>query len=305
MLERSKFSALEEIPPSRQVLQGNAAFANKIYQILAQKPGNVFFSPISLHVVLAMAYQGARNETAELLAKVLQIPDAQSTAEGYKKIINRLRNIQKVILCMAFKIYVHKGRQFVSEFENIVKEYFNSEIQALDFDKKARTVKTINNWVAQKTRQKIKEIVNVGSIQVTTSLFLVNALYFKADWTSKFSENKTRDEDFYLEDGSIVKVQMMKDMNEDMLYKFDEDLGAQILCLPYSSGRVRMVIVLPKERGGIRNLETKLAATNLTQITSDMQEVKVDLSLPKFKFETTIQFDELVRMVWYDFVAVT
>ncbi|XP_063932030.1 antichymotrypsin-2-like isoform X1 [Zophobas morio] len=278
-----------------QILHGNAVFTNKLYQILARKPGNVFLSPFSLHAVLAMLYQSAQGETVEILKNVLELPDAKATAEAYKWLLDNLKTIENLILHIANKIYVKRNEEFLEEFEACVREYFYSELEALDFGDKAAAVAKLNEWVAHKTSNKIKEIVREDLINEETALFLLNVVYFKANWEEKFHENDTKVEPFYCNDGETVDVQMMKGRKKG-LYKYDGELQAEVLDLPYKGKRIRMVIILPTEKNGIQNLEAKLATRSLIEVIDDnMYEIKAYLSLPKFKFEMSMDLNDILH----------
>ena len=280
-----------------QILHGNAVFTNKLYQILARKPGNVFLSPFSLHAVLAMLYQSAQGETVEILKNVLELPDAKATAEAYKWLLDNLKTIENLILHIANKIYVKRNEEFLEEFEACVREYFYSELEALDFGDKAAAVAKLNEWVAHKTSNKIKEIVREDLINEETALFLLNVVYLKANWEEKFHENDTKVEPFYCNDGETVDVQMMKGRKKG-LYKYDGELQAEVLDLPYKGKRIRMVIILPTEKNGIQNLEAKLATRSLIGVIDDnMYEIKAYLSLPKFKFEMSMDLNDILHEV--------
>ncbi|XP_063914565.1 antichymotrypsin-2-like [Zophobas morio] len=277
----------------QEIIQGNVAFTNKLYQILSRKPGNVFFSPFSLYVILAMAYQATGTETLESIQKVLEIPDPLNTAIGYKQIIRNLTSLKNGFLHTAFKIYLDKEKQLLPSFASTVKEYFDSEVELADFKKPTETAKTVNEWVAEKTHGKIRQIVTERSVE-SSCLFLLNALYFKGDWDSPFSENKTREMPFYLNDESVVQVQMMTGI-KNASYKFDEQLNCQILVLPYCDNGIKMAIILPEEKNGIGNLEAALSQMNLSEIFTNLRRRKVDVSLPKFKFETSIELNDVVK----------
>ncbi|KAJ3657120.1 hypothetical protein Zmor_016148 [Zophobas morio] len=278
-----------------EILQGNGAFASKIYQILSRTPGNVFFSPFSLHVVIAMAYQGSGTVTLETIQKVLQIPDPLSTAIGYQEITRNLTRLKKVVLHTAFKIYLREERELLPSFQNTVKECFRSEVEALDFDQTSGSVKEINKWVAEKTHGKIKDMVN-AELVASTTLFLLNAIYFKGDWDETFSKSKTKKRDFYLNGSDMVKVQMMKGRKTGRVGTNDQ-LKSEILALPYEGGQVYMVILLPREKNGIGDLEAALSEIDHSRILSGLHAKTLDVYLPKFKFETTMDMDDYIKEV--------
>ncbi|KAJ3657119.1 hypothetical protein Zmor_016147 [Zophobas morio] len=256
--------------------QNNFAFTNKLYQILSRKPGNVFFSPFSLHVLLAIAYQGARNVTLETIQKVLQIP-----AASYKNIIHHLTTLENVQLSIAFKINLKKEKRLLVSFENTAKDYFDSEVEPMDF--------TQNTETTRKTKNIIDEI-----LLSLPFLTLRSTLYFKSDWALPFCESKTHERSFYLNDDDVVQVQMMKDRKK-VPYKYDKDLDSQILILPYAGDEVHMVIILPKEKNGIGNLEVALSKMDLREVFTELRHRKVDVFLPRFKFERSTVMDDVVK----------
>jgi serpin B len=280
-----------------QVLEGNAILTNSLYRVLAKQDGNVFFSPFSIHTILSTLHQGAEDETAKILADVLKIPDAKSTALAYKSILTELKSIEDAVLLMANKICIRQSETFEDEFKKEVREKFDSEVEVVDFEKnKSGAVKKINKWIAKKTGNKIKEIVNVEMIDEGSALVLINALYFKGDWFEHFKKGSTTSQEFYVKEGSTVNVEMMKGTKTGY-YKYDEDLMAQVVALPFQNRRIQLVIVLPEQKDGIKNLEEKLVSTSLTQLTKNLYKNVIDLSLPKFKLETSMDLNEILSEI--------
>jgi serpin B len=289
-------STMAENTAELQVLQGNSAFTNNLYKVLAEKEGNVFFSPISVHVVLSMAYQGALDTTAEKFANTLHVPKAKAAAEGYNEIMKRLNSVTNVTLLMANKVFLMEGFQLLSDFENAVTKHFLSEVQLVDFKKNEEAAKTINSWVEVQTREKIKDLIQKDDLDDSTRLVLVNAIYFKGDWKHKFDKERTKTEPFYLNDKDTIDVQMMH-IKKKFNYKNDSELQAQVIELPYTNEDLSMFIILPNEKNGIGNLEKKLATMNLTDISKNMWSTEVNLALPKFKIEETIDLKDALTKV--------
>jgi serpin B len=289
-------SIMAENTAELQVLQGNSAFTNNLYKVLAEKEGNVFFSPISVHVVLSMAYQGALDTTAEKFANTLHVPKAKAAAEGYNEIMKRLNSVTNVTLLMANKVFLMEGFQLLSDFENAVTKHFLSEVQLVDFKKNEEAAKTINSWVEVQTREKIKDLIQKDDLDDSTRLVLVNAIYFKGDWKHKFDKERTKTEPFYLNDKDTIDVQMMH-IKKKFNYKNDSELQAQVIELPYTNEDLSMFIILPNEKNGIGNLEKKLATMNLTDISKNMWSTEVNLALPKFKIEETIDLKDALTKV--------
>ncbi|XP_063903044.1 leukocyte elastase inhibitor-like isoform X3 [Zophobas morio] len=275
-----------------EVLDSNSEFTINLYNVLAAtSPGNSIFSPISLHAVLSMAYQGARGTTAEKFASTLKVPEAKVIKEGYKILIDHLNTIPYVTLLMANKVYLMEGYQLLPDFNNAVTENFVSEVQLLNFRERQSAAESINIWVEEKTQEKIKNLVNAGDLDGSTRLVLVNAIYFKARWMHVFSKNATRTEPFYLNDVDSVNVEMMH-MKRKFHFNSIKEMGAKILELPYTNKNLSMVIILPFERNGIAELEKKLTTVNLAEITNELWNAQVTVALPKFKIEQTIDLKD-------------
>ncbi|KAJ3654857.1 hypothetical protein Zmor_014015 [Zophobas morio] len=267
-----------------QVLESNRQFTTTLYNVLAERPGNVVFSPISVHAVLSMSYQGAKGITAEKFASILQVPTAAAAAEGYNIVMNRLNSIPNVTILMANKIYLMEGYQLLPEFSNVITKNFLSEVQLLNFAANQVAATKINAWVEEKTKEQIKNLISKEALNASTRLVLVNAIYFKGSWKDTFDEEDTTTEPFYLNHVDSVEVQMMhSDM--DFYYKSDPKLCAKILKLPYTDENLSMVIILPYDRNGIAELEKNLATVNITEIIQDMCFRLVTVALPKFKVE--------------------
>ncbi|KAL1491105.1 hypothetical protein ABEB36_011750 [Hypothenemus hampei] len=274
-------------PELQAVIEGNGLFTRQLYQALSKGKGNVFFSPISAHAVLSMAYQGSGGTTREAFTKALNVAGHQQAAEGYHDILNHLNNITGVQLLMANKIFVKEGQNFKPEFQAVTTKKFQSEVQKLNFEKSAESAKIINDWVEDKTQNKIKDLIEPGSLDASTRLVLVNAIYFKGTWANKFEVADTKLEKFYLNDVDSIDVNMMN-KRAKFFYKEDPELDAKVLELPYTNPDVSLVIILPNKRNGIGELEKKLSGTDLTRITENMHKPEVILKLPKFKIETSI-----------------
>ncbi|KAJ3654859.1 hypothetical protein Zmor_014017 [Zophobas morio] len=270
-----------------QVLESNRQFTTNFYNLLAERPGNVFFSPISVHAVLSMSYQGAKGTTAEKFASTLKVPAAADVADGYRVVMNRLRSIPNVTLLMANSVYLMENYQLLPEFNKVIIKDFLSDVQVLNFAENEAAAARINAWVEENTKEKIKNLINKNDLSASTRLVLVNAIYFKGSWMHKFNKELTRTGAFYINDIDSVGVQMMHTKRR-FYYTIDETLGAQILALPYSNEDLSMLIILPYEKNGIAELEKKLTSANLTEITQRMKHIEVNVTLPKFKIEQTI-----------------
>ncbi|XP_063899854.1 serine protease inhibitor 42Dd-like [Zophobas morio] len=280
-----------------QISNSNSQFTNNLYNILAgTSPGNIVFSPVSLHAVLSMVYQGAQGTTAEKFASSLKVPDAKVASDGYSVIMKRLTSIPNVTLLMAIKIYLMEGHPLLPDFSEAVTNNFLCDVQLLNFCDQAAAAATINTWVEEKTQEKTMNLVNKEDFDESTQLVLVNAIYFKSRWRHAFDKGATKTEPFYLNDTDSVPVQMMY-MKRRCYHNSIMELEAQMLELLYANGNLSMVIILPFERNGIAELEKKLTTVNLAKITNEVYNPPITVALPKFKIEQTIDLkDSLTKL---------
>lgn len=293
----------EENSQLQSVLQGNGLFTKNLYNILAKSDGNVFFSPISIHAILALTSQGSDGETKEAFLKTLGVPSNEVSAEGYRSVMDKLNNVEDVALYMANKVYIKDSYSLKQAFKTAITKYFYSEIQSVNFSESTKAAHAINSWVENKTNQKIKNLINDGDLDDTTRLVLVNAIYFKGKWAQPFDAEETTTEKFYINDNDTIDVQMMH-LKKKFYYKQDETLDAKVLEMPYTNKDVSMIIILPNKRNGIVELEQKLANVDLTKITENMYRPDVIVSLPKFKIETTMELTEPLKEVSFYFFSI-
>lgn len=278
------------------VSKSNASLTSKLYDIISRGGGNIIFSPISLHAVLSLAYQGTAGETENAFRNVLDIPLAKSAAEGYKEIMSTLNNVDDVALHIANKVFVMENYTLKDTFKAVASQYFLSEAENVNFIQNKAAAKIINDWVEGKTNNKIKDLILPDDLNELTRLVLVNAIYFKGDWLLKFDPAQTRVEPFYISETETVDCQMMH-IKKKFDFAVNSDLDAKILKLPYKNKNVSMVVILPNKRTGIKELEKKLLTRNLSTLTSYMRNVEVEVSLPKFKIEATIELNDPLKEV--------
>ena len=185
-------------------------------KILESDPdGNVFFSPTSIYVALAMLYAGSGGETKSQLASALHLDvfksDENEFYESIKILLQTLSSTEKkYILKMANRLYGQKGFQFKDEYLKQTKEYFRAELEALDFKEDPSGSRSkINRWVASMTSDKIKELFPKEAITRDTVLVLANAIYFNASWLHQFDKRKTKPQTFSASEDQKIQVPMM------------------------------------------------------------------------------------------------
>lgn len=238
---------------------------------------NMFFSPLSIEIALAMVCQGAAGETARKLSEVLNVTDSESAAHKYKQIIEQLDSIEDITVQMANRIWLMEGFSLRAKFEKAINEYFNSEVTLADFSQSGIVAKEINEWVEEKTKEKIKKLISPGDLNSDIRVVLVNAIYFMGNWENPFEKERTEEDLFYTSEDDGIYCQMMYIMR-DFNYCYSHDsLDASILELPYRGGNASMVIVLPHEIEGLTQVEKQLADIDLCSLTDSTRTDNVEV----------------------------
>jgi serpin B len=279
-------------PDATDVVKGNNVFALDLYAQLSKDEGNVFFSPYSISTALAMTYAGAKGKTAEQMASTLHFslpPDKLHT--GFAEIIKHLNaggDKRPYELTVANSLWGQKGFTFLPGFVHTTETKYGAAFKEVDFQKETEKARqAINAWVEEKTKDKIKELLQQGDVTEMTRLVLTNAIYFKASWAKKFHVESTKEEEFTLPGGGKVKVDFMRKQFESMPY-FDGG-KFHLVSIPYKDDALSMIVLLPKKDSTLAELEKSLTAANLSAWLGDMKTHDVDLKLPKFR--TTSRFE--------------
>jgi serpin B len=267
----------------------NAAFAADLYGRLRDKPGNLFFSPLSIATALAMTSAGARGETLAEMTKVLHLTDA-GAADGVGTLLRGLKSGagSKYDLHVANALWGQQGLPFDAGFLARTKEQFDATLHAVDFGKTEEARRTINKWVEEQTRDKITDLLGPGALTARTGMVLTNAIYFKGVWTFKFERAMTRDEPFHAPGGD-VKAPLMHQSGK---FRYCAGDGVQAVELPYAGDRVSMVVLLPQAADGLSALEQGLTADKLAGWVGGMRSLPGDIALPRFKTTTAFELKE-------------
>ncbi|MCL1943683.1 MAG: serpin family protein [Candidatus Azobacteroides sp.] len=251
---------------------------------------NVFVSPLSVSMCLSMVLNGAYGETRTEIENALHISGFSSDEinDYCKTLREALLSVDpSTKIAIANSIWNRSGFPVKQDFLQINKINFNAEIKEVDFNH-PNTVKQINNWCAENTQNKIPEILN--NIPGDAIMYLINAVYFKGIWCSKFDKNATSDNDFYAGD-HVLKVPMMN-QNSDFNYFSGED--ADYLELPYGNKAFSMITMLPHEGKTIDEVMSNLNNDNWNTALSGMRLANVNLRLPKFKTECEYKLHEYI-----------
>ena len=270
------------------VVNANNQFALDLYSKYKSKEGNVFFSPYSISTALAMTYEGAKGETAQEMQSVFHFSEDNNTRRGgYTDLYSEInKKDKKYKLHTANALWAEQDFHFSNDYFNVVEQYYNGKVTNLNFKQEAeKSRKTINNWIEDQTNNKIKDLIPTGVIDGLTRLVLTNAIYFKGEWVKQFNEDETKSKDFKITLDNIIKVPLMRRTDDKAIFNYIEDSKLQILEMPYSGEDLSMLVLLPKNND-LKALENSLSVEKLSKWKKDLEEQRVNIYIPKFKFET-------------------
>ncbi len=270
----------------RKLVNGNTAFAIDLYRQITQPGKNLFFSPYSISIALAITFAGARGETERQMAEVMHFPSELQPIHGqFSELEAQLQKSQQagqVVLRSANALYPQKGYEILPSFLQIVKANYGVAIELMDYVSNSEGSRSaINEWVEAETENKIKNLIPSGTLNSLTRLILVNAIYFKGDWQNAFNTENTRVSTFWVSPDRSQDVQMMSQTDR---FEYSETVEMQLLRLPYND-RFSMVVLLPREGVLIEQIETRLSVENLRSWCDRMNWEAVAVNLPRFKLD--------------------
>jgi serpin B len=286
---------VEEPEALQKIAKGNVYFTANLYKAVSGKDGNVFISPVSVELVLALAYMGAAGSTGEEIASALYLPpDRDDVMKGFSTLLGSLKSTKYMTLEIANKVFSRINSRILPEYVAVAEKYFLSGAKELDFADGEGSRKIINSWVESKTNNKIKDLIPSGILNNNTRLVLVNAVYFKGLWQNEFSAANTVPDKFHLSSRKSKEIPMMHKTSY-FGYLTSDELDADILEMPYRGRKISMFIILPHDVDGISKLEEKLASKNLSKILGRLPQREVNVSVPKFKLEETTDLKDILK----------
>ncbi|MDB6018321.1 MAG: proteinase inhibitor serpin [Pedosphaera sp.] len=271
------------------VVAGNTAFACELYGQLKGGEGNLFFSPYSISTCLAMTYAGARGETEKEMARVMHWGTNRNEVQaGFGELQKQLNEAQnKVELNVANALWAQKGHPFLPDFLKVAQEHYAANVKQIDFGREAIPAsREINAWVEEKTKGKIRELVEPGMFNEYTRLVLADAIYFKGSWEQPFPPKATSTQPFHISKKRKVDAPLMTQTER---FGYFETESIQVVELPYLGHDLAMTVFLPKWADHFSDFEKALKPENLPFWLGRLKEEKVEVWLPRFKMESSYE----------------
>jgi len=272
-----------------------AELGSDLYGLLSREEGNLVFSPYGAYVALAMAREGARGETAaemdhvlhselvlELHAGVNALDQALAQRPGEYPVGDQTVQLE---LATANQLWGQSGLEFEQAFLDRLAASYGAGMRLVDYiEAREEARQAINAWVAERTRERIPELVPEGVLNELTRLVLVNAIYLKAPWLHPFDEGGTESAPWSRLDGRESEAQLMR-LNERLRYVRGD--GLQAVELPYVDGLLAMTVIVPDE-GEFAAIEQALTSQTLTSTLEAMEGAQVHLRFPRFEFRSKL-----------------
>jgi serpin B len=277
------------------VVRASNAFAFDLFhQLKGQSSENSFCSPWSLSEALAMTCAGARGETRDQIARVLHFPaDDDALHAGFAELRLALDSQPRagVQLRTANRLWVQQGMDLVPSFPETLERRYGAAPGLVDFVRSSeRARQTINAWVADRTEERIKDLLARSDVGPLTRLVLTNAIAFQGGWRQPFNPGWTKEAPFDVPDVGAVDVPLMTQQGR---FRHADLKVCDMLEMPYADDRFAMLVLLPENApGALNRLEQALSAETLDQWSAQLKEQSVLVSLPRFRGSSRYKLNE-------------
>ncbi|MBD2522490.1 serpin family protein [Nostoc sp. FACHB-133] len=285
------------VNPDTRIVESSNKFGFKLFsEVLKEDRGekNVFISPSSVALALAMTYNGASGSTQQAMAKTLELqgmnlPEINSSyAAALKQLLENPD--AKVQLNIANSLWANQDVSFAPDFLKRTQDFYQAKVSNLNF-KDAAASNIINNWVKENTNGKITKIVE--SIEPSQVLFLINAIYFKGNWSNEFDKSQTAQYPFYITSGKRKQHPMMSQEGD---YRYYESKQFQAVSLPYGKdGKISFYIFLPKQNSNLKAFYQNLSVANWEKWMTQFNKQKGFIRLPRFKTDYEVTLNDALK----------
>ena len=282
------------------LISADNRFAFSLFGEIARQTSpdsNLFISPLSAAMALAMAYNGAAGATQAEMQQVLQLDGMtlDDVDQSYRSLIGLLRGLDpQVAFTIANSVWYDPNPVYAPtpDYLATTRTYFDARVESLDF-KSPSAAPTINAWVSDQTHGKIPTIVP-DPIPPDAVAYLINAIYFKGSWTARFDKGLTRPGTFRLANGAAATVPMMTH-GHSVRVRYARAEGVTVLDLPYGGEAFSMTIVLPQVAGGIDSLVQGLTEERWRGWVAALDSGSLEVVMPKFTLTYGLTMNDVLR----------
>ncbi len=276
-------------------------FAIDLFKKLGKDKENMVFSPVSISSALAIAYAGAKKNTAREMSYALNFPADQSSLHAaFRNFMDSLTQASQekgTELKIANGLWVQENYKILPEFIELGAAYYSAQVENVSFKSFAEqenSRKKINNWVEKQTNNKIRNLIPEGILNELTRLIITNAVYFNGNWTDPFDKNKTSPSVFHVSPDISVKTDFM---HQKEMIEYYEDKEVQAVRLLYKGEKNSMIILLPKETDGWRLVSNVLTINRLDVIRNGFRREKVEIAIPRFTLQSEFELKDMLEQL--------
>ncbi|MEB2314246.1 MAG: serpin family protein [Sorangiineae bacterium] len=255
-------------------------------RVATRSTGDLVLSPASLDFALGLLLGGARGVTADELRRVMHLgePTGEVVRVGGALAERLAASARPNHFRSANRLFGERGYTFDAGYLELTERAYGAPLERLDFRAAPEPARAlINRWVAERTEQRIRELVPRGGVSPETRLALVNAVYFLGQWATPFPKSATRPTPFDAGGGAAKEVPTMQVVGDYRLATSSPELTA--LALPYAGGAFSFLILLPRAKGGLAGLEAWLSEPAWQKLLADLKPARVAVSLPRFTID--------------------
>lgn len=283
-----------------QMVQQSNTFAFNLFNQISDttawesdiKTKSFMVSPLSITYALGMLNNGAAGNTQAQINNVLgfgQTGADSINAFCYKMLqaAPALDSLTKVLI--ANNIYLNQGFEIKPEFQKKANDFYDAQPETRNFAD-GETMDVINQWASDHTEHMIDTVLTEDEFDERADYYMLNALYFKGEWTTKFDKAKTKEASFSTPGRKTVMVPMM---NLQAEFEYSQNNDYQAIRLPYGNGSYYMTVLLPKAFNG--DLPALPSAQAWKELNRNMEKTLIDLSMPRIETDTDIDLSDIMK----------
>lgn len=282
-----------------ELVQANDTFAFNLYSSCSDVKGNFIVSPLSISMALGMTSAGASGITLEQMRETMSVAQNEETFhEAFRELRSSIGSSlrgSKVVLNLCNSVWVQKNSDVMPGFTECLLNNYGSQLREADFvNDSSSAIKEVNAWVKKQTQGRIENMLGSDQVSTEAAFILVNTIFFKGKWHSKFKRRATRSEPFFVTSGQQVMIPMMWQTGS---FNYFSNAEVSLLELPYIRGRFSMVIFLPNKSDGLSDLEKNMDLEKVNSWLKARRKKEVQVYLPRFSFRSNCSLkDGLSKM---------
>ena len=293
-IQHDIIASLQPPPDSipENIAQANNEFAIDFYRQISADNKNQLFSPLSMYMAFSMLYEGARGNTAAELQKVFQFePDEDIRVNQTSHLISYINKQDSfATLELANSMWLDEGFSPNPSYRDTIRHTYAADIAKLNL---IYGNDTINRWTSDKNHEKISMVIVSDDLASGAVMVLANTVYFKGTWATQFDPENTRSDTFWKDSQNSVETEFMNLPLSTFNYTHAD--GIQILKMPYEGDRISMLVLLPDDQDGIKELEEQLSAKKLQEWQENLKPQDILVKIPKFTMETEYFLNNILR----------